>query len=137
MNYDPDALHQYDNPDDDDIYEGLPWNHCARYDGIPGAVWYANSRQVRGDQLQVGDWLDSLDHRGARCIYGLWVGNVDPDSLTDDMVHTDFDSTVRTVMFSFGDVETVACDVEYDVVDPDSQVTPDGTPVVTYDRPTV
>lgn len=127
MNIDPDALSQHDDPDTEDIHAGLPWNHCARFDGIPGMVWFSNTRKVRGDQLQVGDWLDSLDHRGARSIYGIRVA--EPGS------------GFREVCFSGGwevyddgssDTETVRDDVEYDVVDPKSQVTPDGTPVVEW-----
>jgi hypothetical protein len=127
---DPNALSAFDDHEED-----LPWNHCARFDGIPGMVWYSEVRKVRGDQLQVGDWLDSLDHRGARCIYGIWFGEIAAADLAEAMVQIDDPgpgpgSPVRTVMFSVGDTETVRVDVEYDVVDPDSQVTPDGTPVV-------
>lgn len=118
MNIDPGALHHNDSPDGQDIYAGLPWNHSARCDGIPGMVWYSTVHKTRGDQLQVGDWLDSLDHRGARAIFQI------QDNATD--------ATVRIVKFSdiAGDAETVRRDVEYDVVDPRSQVTPDGTPTV-------
>lgn len=102
------------DPDEDDSgYDG-------RYDGIPGLVWYARARQVSGADLAVGDWLDSLDHRGARKIFGITAQ--DPDSAT------------REVTFSFGDTETVRTDVMYDVVDPDSQVDPTGTPVQ-HDKP--
>lgn len=110
----PDASDQGD--DGQDIYAGLPWNHSARLSGIPGLVWYSKVRQVRGDKLKAGDWLDSLDHRGARAVYEISpIENV----------------TTRTVKFSdiAGDTETVRCDVDYDVVDPNSQVAPDGTPV--------
>lgn len=133
MNINPDALAQFDAEDEEDIYAGLPWNHCARFDGIPGMVWYSDVRKVRGDQLRIGDWLDTLDHHGARCIYGMWVGEVHPDDLSETMVQTDApgpDAPLRTVMFGCGDTETIRADVEYDVVDPASQVTPDGTPVV-------
>lgn len=139
MNIDPDALGQLDDPDDEeDIYEGLPWNHCARFDGHPGMVWYAVVRKVHGDQLQIGDWLDTLDHHGARSIHGIWVGDIDTPELADAMVQVNAprpESPVRTVMFGCGDTETIRCDVEYDVVDPASQVTPDGTPVVIPPRP--
>jgi hypothetical protein len=96
----------------------------GRFDGIPGLVWYAKVRKVRGDQLQAGDWLDSLDHRGARKIYGVRVAVPA--------------SGFREVCFSGGftvysdgssDSETVRDDITYDVVDPDSQVAPDGSPV--------
>lgn len=129
MNIDPDALQQNDDPaDGEDIYAGLPWNHAARFDGHPGMVWYATVRQVPGDQLRISDWLDSLDHRGARAIHGILadeIGAWDPDGPTPSLT-----SNLRTVLFSAGDAETVRCDVEYDVVDPNSQVTPDGSPVV-------
>lgn len=100
----------------------------GRFDGIPGLVWYADVRTVRGDQLTPGMWLDSLDHRGVRSIAGIWFGATSlpsGDFLTD---------TGRlTVMFFGGDTETVRGDVEYDAVDPDSQVTPDGTPMGGHD----
>ncbi len=136
MHIDPDALRHHDDPEDgEDIYAGLPWNHAARFDGHPGMVWYAAVRKVRGDQLQIGDWLDTLDHRGARAICGLWAGQIDTPDLADTMIdtagHPEAGGTLRTVMFSAGDTELVRCDVEYDVVDPHSQVTPDGSPVVT------
>lgn len=92
----------------------------GRFDGIPGLVWYADVRKVRGDQLEVGDWLDSLDHCGARRIYAVADGST-PES--------------RRVGFSEWqhpsgeDWETVRRDVEYDVVNPDSQVAPDGSPL--------
>jgi hypothetical protein len=90
--------------------------YTADFDGIPGMVWYSRARKVRGADLRLGDWLDSLDHRGARMIYGIsW---------------TDPESPVRTVTFSFDDTELVHANVEYDVVDPDSRVAPDGTPLV-------
>jgi hypothetical protein len=120
--------------DDADLYAGLPDNHVARFDGHPGLVWFAEVRRVRGDKLQIGDWLDSLDHRGARCIYGLWAGDISAAELADAMLRLDApqpDSPVRTVMIGGGETETIRVDVEYDVVNPDSQVTPDGTPVVT------
>lgn len=138
MDINPDALGQHDDGDDEDIHAGTPWNYCGRFDGIPGMVWYSSVRKVRGGDLRIGDALDSLDHRGARTIYGIWCGEVDPDDLTTAMPTLDApgpDSPVRTVMFSFGDVETVRVDVEYDVVDMDTQVTPDGTPVVMPERP--
>jgi len=87
-------------------------NPCnGRFDGIPGLMWYARVEQVRGGDLKVGDWLDSLDHRGARMIYAVADGS----------------EGFRTVWFSEGgdDCETVRVDVDYDVVDPDSQVAPD------------
>lgn len=135
-NIEPHGLRQNDDPDDGkDIYAGLPWNHAARFDGIPGLVWYSTVRPVSGGELRVGDWLDSLDHRGARLICGIWIGETRTSDLADAMIdfacQPDPDSAVRTVMFSAGDTETVRCDVDYDVVDPNSQVTPDGSPVVT------
>lgn len=132
MNIDPDALGQFDDPDDEeDIHAGLPWNHHARFSGYPGMVWYATSQRVLGSQIQIGDWLDTLDHRGARCVYGMWAGEIDAGDLPEVMMRRlpQPDSPVRTVMFGFGDTETIRVDVEYDIVDPASQVTPDGTPV--------
>jgi hypothetical protein len=89
---------------DEALYRG-------RYDGIPGLMWYASVRKVPGGELHVGDWLDSLDHRGARMIYAV----------------LDARPGYRTVYFSElgDDCEIVRADVEYDVVDPDSQVAPD------------
>jgi hypothetical protein len=109
-------------------------NYPGRFDGIPGLVWYAKTRKVLGADLRPGDWLDSLDHRGARMIYGIWFGQVDAADLPEAMVeiddsHPDPDSPVRTVMLSFGDTEAARADVLYDVVDPDSQVSPDGSPL--------
>lgn len=140
MDIDPDALNQFDDPDEEDIHAGLPWNHYARFCGYPGMVWYATSRRVRGDQLRVGDWLDTLDHCGARAIFGIFAGPAPAGRATPSVEHLrglsalDFKSGVLTVMVGGGETETVRADVEYDVVDPDSQVTPDGTPVAT-DRP--
>lgn len=99
-------------------------DYVGRYDGVPGLVWYAKVTPTRGDELKVGDWLDSLDHRGARSIYGIRVAAPD--------------SGYREVCFSGGftvyddgssDAEVVRDDVMYDVVDPDSQVAPDGSPL--------
>lgn len=108
---------------DDDI----PWNYCGNFDGIPGMVWFSKVEKVYGADLQIGQCLDSLDHRGYRTIYGIYVPQPG--------------CGYRVVCFSQGfkvyddgssDTETVRDDVLYDVVDPDSQVTPDGTPVITY-----
>ena len=94
-------------------------SYTGEFDGIPGLVWYSRVRKVRGADLRRGDWLDSLDHRGARMIYGIaWT-------------HSD----VLTVTFSCGDTELVTASVEYDVVDPESQVAPDGTPLVNPQAP--
>jgi hypothetical protein len=78
--------------------------------GHPGMVWYTTVTPTRGDQLQVGQWLDSLDHCGARTIHNI----------------TDAANGYRTVWFSNidGDSETVRDDVMYDVVDPDSVTGP-------------
>ncbi len=86
----------------------------GRFDGIPGLVWYSEVRKTYGRDLCENDWLDSLDHRGARMICHppreVGGGNI-------------------VVTFSFGDTETVRADIEYDVVNPDSQVQPDGSPL--------
>lgn len=124
--------------DEGDLYAGLPENHCARFDGIPGLVWYSSVRKVKGVDLRIGDWLDTLDHRGARCIYGIWTGDIATPDLANAMVKSKAagpESLVRTVMFGFGDHETIRCDVEYVVVDPDSQVTPCGDPVLQPEWP--
>lgn len=105
-----------------------PAYYCGNFDGIPGLVWYASAEQVRGDRLTAGDWLDSLDHRGARRITAIWVGG-DVEDLADITFH---DMDHRTVMFAGGETETLRADVLYDVVDPASQVAPDGTPVWEY-----
>lgn len=96
----------------------------GRFDGIPGLVWYAKVQRVRGNALTPGMWLDSLDHRGARSIAGVWFGGTaePPASLF-------VEQNVLTVMFFGGDTEVVRSDVEYDVVDPQSQVAPDGSPM--------
>lgn len=87
----------------------------GRYDGEPGLVWYSSVEKVLGAKLKVGNWLDTLDHRGARRI----------ESIDKD----DPSSPLRYVRFSGGDGETVRKGIEYDVVDPNSQVEPDGTPM--------
>lgn len=141
MDIDPDALAAYDDPDEDDVYAGLPWNHCARFDGHPGMVWFATSRPTRGDKLKIGDWLDTLNHSGARPIYGIVAGPAPAGGGTPDAEHlcglgrAAISSGLRTVLFGGGGSETVRDDVLYDVVDPDAQVTPDGTPVVFDDPP--
>lgn len=83
--------------------------------GHPGMVWYSKATPTRGDKLKVGDWLDSLDHCGARTIQHI----------------TDAVGGYRTAWFSDieGDSETVRDDVMYDVVDPASVCAPDGTPI--------
>jgi hypothetical protein len=132
MNIDPDALSRYDEPDEEDIYAGLPWNDAARFCGHPGMVWYAKVTKTRGADLKIGDWLDNLDHCGGRMIVGMYLGAVpdEADENADEWVPgLDVDPNLRTVIFTGGAGEVIRADVEYDVVDPDSQVTPDGTPV--------
>lgn len=82
--------------------------------GYPGMVWYSKVTPTRGDEVKVGDWLDSLDHSGARTVHAIGEGD-----------------GYRTVCFSGneGDSEVVRNDVLYDVVDPASIVAPDGTPI--------
>lgn len=41
------------------------------YCGEPDLVWYSRVEKKRGDELQIGDWLDSLDHCGARTIHNI------------------------------------------------------------------
>lgn len=95
----------------------------SRLDGQSGLVWYSTVTPKRGDELEIGDWLDSLDHSGARSIYGIYVARPGSGS--------------REVCFSGGwtvyddgssDTETVRDDVMYDVVDPDSICDPMGNP---------
>ncbi|HEY6117235.1 MAG TPA: hypothetical protein VI172_14885 [Candidatus Dormibacteraeota bacterium] len=91
--------------------------------GYPGMVWYSRVTKTRGDQLQAGDALDSLDHCGARTIHAIRTGK----------------AGFRQVAFSAdgftfyadgsSDSETVRDDVEYDVVDLASVCAPDGTPI--------
>jgi hypothetical protein len=90
--------------------------------GEPGLVWYSRVHKVYGSELRLGDWLDTLDHHGARMIYGIWYG-INKEA---SAVHCTADrSGFRTVMFSAGDTEVVSAYVQYDVVDPNSQVRPD------------
>lgn len=96
------------------------------YCGEPGLVWYSTVEKKRGDELKIGDWLDSLDHSGARKIYAIgqqadiyggglyvgfseWAGEWAPDDPD-------------------GDWEAVRPDVLYDIVDPDSICDPMGNP---------
>lgn len=82
--------------------------------GYPGMVWYSQVTPTRGGELKVGDWLDSLDHCGARTIRAIGEGD-----------------GYRTVCFSDieADSEVVRNDVLYDVVNPASIVAPDGTSI--------
>jgi hypothetical protein len=125
---------------DDSMYESDPLagtsdTYHGRFCGYPGLVWYATVRKVKGADLRVGDWLDTLDHRGARAIYGIFAGAAPADTDMVDVEHLcrltgrDLDSGLLTVMVAGGETETIRVDVEYDVVDPDSQVTPTGEPV--------
>lgn len=102
-----------------------PQTSPGRFDGIPGLVWYADVRKVRGSDLTLGMWLDSLDHRGARKVAGVWYGAADRPSTS---IFCDEGGAV-TAMFFGGDTETLRADVLYDVVDPASQVAPDGSPM--------
>lgn len=107
--------------------------HPGRFDGIPGLVWYAKSTPTLGADLKLGDWLDTLDHRGARMIYGIFAGPAPAGGHTPTVEHlrglrrTDIGSGWLTVMVAGGETETIRADVVYDVVDPDSQVQPDGS----------
>lgn len=95
----------------------------GRLDGMPGLVWYSRVTPKRGDELQVGDWLDSLDHSGARSIYGVRVAN--PGSGFREVC---FSGGWRVYDDGSSDTETVRDDVTYDVVDPDSICDPMGNP---------
>ena len=93
----------------------------GRFCGMPGLVWYSEVIKKRGDELEVGGWLDSLDHHGACSIFGVRV--------------TEQGSGFREICFSGGwtvygdgssDTVTVRDDVMYDVVNPDSICDPMG-----------
>jgi hypothetical protein len=105
------------NSSDDSQYIG-------HFDGVPGLVWYAKVTPTRGDQLKIGDWLDSLDHQGARTIQGIRVG--EPGS-SCRQVH--FGGGYEVYSDGSSDSEVIRDDVMYDVVDPKSQVDPFGEPV--------
>ncbi|MEV5211275.1 hypothetical protein AB0K35_27765 [Micromonospora sp. NPDC053740] len=98
-----------------DDYEQPAYLDPGKIDGHPGLNWYTRVEKVHGRDLRPGQWLDSLDHSGARTIHHI----------------TELAAGSRLVWFSDidGDSEIVRTDVEYDVVDPTSQVAPDGTPV--------
>lgn len=96
--------------------------HAMHLAGEPGLVWYSRVHKVYGCELRLGDWLDTLDHHGARMIYGIWYGTADEATKTRGEADQ---SDSRTVMFSFGDTEVVHAHVQYDVVDPNSHVRPD------------
>lgn len=81
-----------------------------RYSGMDGLVWYSRVRTVAGDALRVGDWLDTVDHRGARRIQRI--------EETSDLY--------RTVRHADGAFEEIDRDEECSVVDPDSLVDPTG-----------
>jgi hypothetical protein len=98
--------------------------HKGRFNGIPGLVWYSKVRKVRGRDLKVGDWLDSLDHHGARTIRGIRVAA--PGS---GFREVRFGSDWTVYSDGSSDSETVRDDVMYDVVDPKLQVAPDGSPL--------
>lgn len=121
--------------EEEDPFAGTSDTYHGRFCGYPGLVWYSKVRKVQGTDLKIGDWLDTLDHRGARAIYGIFAGAAPADTDMVDIDHLrrltgrDIDSGWLTVMVAGGETETIRADVEYDVVDPDSQVTPDGTPV--------
>jgi hypothetical protein len=72
------------------------------------AQWYTRIRKTFGRDLKLTDWLDSLDHRGARMIFRITMPYLD--------------SQTWSVAFHGGDTETIRPDVEYDVVDPSSVV---------------
>lgn len=98
-----------------DEFEQPAYLDPGTIDGHPGLNWYTRVEKVHGRDLRPGQWLDSLDHSGARTIHHI----------------SDLTAGRRLVWFSDidGDSEQVRADVEYDVVDPASQVDPDGTPV--------
>lgn len=93
---------------------------CA---GIPGLVWYSRVTKTRGDELKIGDWLDSLDHSGARRIYDTRVAQ--PGSGFREVC---FSGDWTVYEDGSSDSETVRDDVVYDVVDPDSICDPMGNP---------
>jgi hypothetical protein len=93
------------------------------YCGEPGLVWYSMVEHKRGDELQIGDWLDTLDHRGARMIYAVAIKDRDGDRryVGFSVWHYNLD-----VEDPGSDWEAVRDDVLYDVVDPDSICDPMG-----------
>jgi hypothetical protein len=96
------------------------------YCGEPGLVWYSKVTKKRGDELEIGDWLDSLDHSGACKIWAIGVNSRTGAryvafSEWDGIPATDGDDS---------DWRMVRADVLYDVVDPDSIVDPAGEPAV-------
>lgn len=97
----------------------------GRYDGEPGLVWYSEVTKKYGDQLEIGDWLDSLDHSGACRIYAIGQ-NADTGAR-----YVGFSEWWRPYAADSRDSDwrMVRADVEYDVVNPDSQVQPDGSPL--------
>lgn len=101
-------------------------DYIGRYDGEAGLVWYSKVRKVRGDQLQIGDWLDTLDHSGARKIHAI---GVKPGDRGARYVAASGWYFAIAANDPGSDWERVRDDVEYDVVDPNSQVTPDGEPM--------
>lgn len=107
-------------PQPESSVTAMTTKRIGQLDGIPGLVWHANVRKVLGADLKVGDWLDTLDHSGARMICGVALPN-------DERGYPLMSSQSRVVMFSLADNELVRADVEYDVVDPNSQVAPDGS----------
>ena len=86
------------------------------YCGMPGLVWYSEVAD-----LEVGQWLDTLDHRGARAIY-----SIDPSAADSPVSVVRFDGIRYGIL---EDSEIVRKDVTYDVVNPDSMVAPDGSPL--------
>lgn len=102
-------------------------------------ILYTEARKVKGRDLAIGDWLDSLGQRGARCIFGIVAGRAPLDGDTPTVEHLkalrcpDIDGEYRTVLFGGGGSETIHVGVDYDVVNPDTMIEdPDPDPVPVY-----
>lgn len=100
-------------------------------------IIYTEARKVKGRDLAIGDWLDSLGQGGARAIYGIIAGRGPAGGDTPTVEHLtglrchDLDGEYRTVLFGGGGSETVHIDVDYDVVNPDTMIE-DPDPGPTY-----
>lgn len=102
-------------------------------------ITYTDSRLVKGADLKIGDWLDTLDRGGARAIFGIFAG-MGPDNRGTPTAErlqalrcNDINSGYRTIMVGGGETETVRVDVDYSVVNPDTMVEiPDPPQYVEY-----
>jgi hypothetical protein len=91
-------------------------------------VAYGSVTSVFGADLKIGMWLDSLDHGGARMICGLRIVG-DEDSL---LYQVAFGPLGVGPWDESKWVETIRADVEYDVVDPDTESDNEESPADFY-----